>query len=163
MPCRGPRGWRADVRARCPCRARQWAAWRGRTRLARWLAREHMGAAAGLARAEAGVACFATARRCAAAAARAREEEGRGGSYIRLCRAMDQGAVVPRQDRWRGRALPRQRSARLVAATLAVCRATKHGAAQAFGRARAIDAAKSVSFFLKISTVLDLKLISKKY
>ena len=76
------------------------------------MARAEAGAAAGvlgggLARAEAGVACFAAARRCAAAAARAREEEGRGGSYIRLCRAMDQGAGVPRQDRWGGKALPR--------------------------------------------------------
>jgi len=97
------------------------------------------------------------ALRCAAAAARAREEEGRGGSYIRLCRAMDQGAAVPRQDRWRGRALPRQRSALLVAATSALCRASMHGAAQAFGRARAIGVAKSVSF-KKNSSVLDLKL-----
>jgi len=59
---------------------------------------------------------------------------------------MDQGAALPRQDRWRGRALPRQRPALLVAATSAICRATMHGAAQVFGRARAIGAAKSVSF-----------------
>jgi len=135
-----------------------------RTDAAAGLAREHAGAAAGvlgggLAWAEAGVACFAAARRCAAAAARAREEEGRGGSYIRLCRAMDQGAGVPRQDRWRGRALPRLRSALLVAATSALCRTGMHGAAQAFGRARAIGAAKSVS--LKKPAVLDLKLYSK--
>ena len=115
------------------------------------------GAAAGLAQAEAGVAAdvlggglaraWPPSRRLgAAAAARAREEEGRGGSYIRLCRAMDQGAGVPRQDRWRGRALPRLRSALLVAATSALCRASMHGAAQAFGRARAIGVAKSVSW-----------------
>ena len=47
-----------------------------------------------------------------------------------------------------------------VVATSASCRATMHGAAQAFGRARAIGAAKSVS--LKKTTVLDLKLVSKK-
>jgi len=42
-------------------------------------------------------------------------------------------------------ALPRQRSAIPVAATSALCRATMHGAAQAFGRARAIGAVKNVS------------------
>ena len=156
----GRRGWRADVRARRPCRARRWAAWRGRTRLARWLAWEHAGTAASLARAEAGVACFAAARRCAAAAAPAPEEEGRGGSYIRLCRAMDQGAAVPRQERWRGRAMPRQRSALLVAATSALCRASMHGAAQAFGHVRAIGAAKSVS--LKKIVSVRFKIILKK-
>jgi len=76
----------------------------------------------------------------------------------------------PRHTPWRGtaaptsvarQARPRQRSAIPVAATSARCRATMHGAAQAFGRARAIGAAKSVSFFKK-PTVLDLKLISKK-
>jgi len=41
-------------------------------------------------------------RRLGRFAARAREGEGRGGSYIWLCRAMDQGASVSRQDRWRG-------------------------------------------------------------
>ena len=69
------------------------------------------------------------ALRCAAVAARAREEEGHGGSYIRLYRAMDQGTAVPRQDWWRGRPLPRQRSALLVAATSTLCRASMHGAA----------------------------------
>ena len=48
--------------------------------------------------------------------------------------------------RARHAALPHcQRSAIPVAATSAICRATMHGAAQAFGRAREIDAAKSVS------------------
>ena len=70
---------------------------------------------------------------------------GRGGGYTRLCRATDQGAALPRQDRWRDRALPRQRPALPVAATSALCRAAMHSAAQAFGRARAIGAAKSVS------------------
>ena len=65
---------------------------------------------------------------------------GRGGGYTRLCRAMDQGAALPRQDRWRGRAFPRQRSAVMVAATSGLCRAAMHG------RAMAIGAAKSVSF-----------------
>ena len=62
--------------------------------------------------------------------------------YTRLCRATDQGAALPR-----GRALPRQRSAFLVAATSDLCRATMHGAAQAFDHARAIGAAKGVIFF----------------
>ena len=57
--------------------------------------------------------------------------------------------------------LPRHRSAIPVAATSALCRATMHGAAQAFGRARAIGAAKSVSFKKK-PTVLDLKLVFNK-
>ena len=78
----------------------------------------------------------------------------------RHCHAMDHGAALPRRDRWRDRALPRQRPAFLVAATSALCRATMHGAAQAFGYARAIGAAKSVS--LKKPRVLDLKLSSKK-
>ena len=50
-------------------------------------------------------------------------------------------------------ALPRQRSQLQVVATSALCRATMHGAAQAFGRARAIGAAKSVSFLKKIESV----------
>ena len=70
---------------------------------------------------------------------------GRDGGYTQLCRAMDLGVALPRQDRWRGRALPRQRSALLVVATSVLCRATMHDAAQAFGRARAIGVAKSVS------------------
>jgi len=57
---------------------------------------------------------------------------------------------------------PRQRLAISVAATSALCRATMHGAAQAFGRPRVIGAAKSVSFKIKKPTVLDLKLNSKK-
>ena len=85
---------------------------------------------------------------------------GRGGGYTRLCHATDQGAALPRQDRWRGRALPRQRSALLVTAMSAPCRAAMHDATQTFGRARTIGAAKSVS--LKKTTVLDLKLVSKK-
>jgi len=71
---------------------------------------------------------------------------GHGGCYTRLCRATDQGAALPRQDRWRDKALPRQRSAVMVAATSGLCHAAMYGAAQAFGRARAIGAAKSVSF-----------------
>ena len=47
---------------------------------------------------------------------------------------------VARQD------LPRHRSPRPAHATSALCRATMHGAAQVFGRARAIGAGKSVSF-----------------
>ena len=86
---------------------------------------------------------------------------GRGGGYTQLCRAMDQGTALPRQDRWRSRALPRQRSALLVAATSAPCRAAMHDATQTFGRARAIGAAKSVS--LKKTRVLNLKLVSKKF
>ena len=73
----------------------------------------------------------------------------RGGGYTRLCRAMDQGAALPRQDRWRGRTLPRQRPALPVAATSALCRAAMHGAAQAFGHVRVIGAAKTVSFLKK--------------
>ena len=54
------------------------------------------------------------------------------------------GTAAPRSLTWQ--ALPRQQSSLLVAATSALCRATMHGAAQAFSRARAISAAKSVSF-----------------
>ena len=80
---------------------------------------------------------------------------------------MRRGAALPRQDRWRGRALPRQRSALLVAAMSAPCRATMHGVAQAFGHARAIGAAKSVSlkkndrvrFKISFQKVLKLKKI----
>ena len=86
---------------------------------------------------------------------------GRCEGYTRLCRVMDQGAALPRQDRWRGRALPRQRSVLLVAATSALCRATMHGAVQAFGRARVIGAAKSVS--LKKTDSVRFKIIFKKW
>ena len=74
-----------------------------------------------------------------------RHGSGRGSAAPRL---------VARQ------ALPRQRSAIPVVATSALCRATIHGATQAFDRARAIGAAKSVS--LKKLTVLNLKLVFKK-
>ena len=57
----------------------------------------------------------------------------RGGGYTRLCRATDQGAALPRHGSGHSTAAPR-------------CRATMHGAAQVFGRARAIGVAKSVSF-----------------
>jgi len=49
----------------------------------------------------------------------------------------------------------------MVAATSGLCRAAMHGATQAFGRARAIGAAKNISLKKK-QTVLDLKLVSKK-
>ena len=75
--------------------------------------------------------------------------------YIWSNRATQQGAALPRQE------LPHQRSPGPALATSVLCRATMHGAAQAFGRARAIGAAKSVSF-KKNPTVLDLKLHSKK-
>ena len=54
------------------------------------------------------------------------------------------GSAAPRS--LRGRAIPRQQSAVMVAATSGFCRAAMHGAAQAFGRAKAIGVAKSVSF-----------------
>ena len=90
----------------------------GRTRLACWLGRPRPQQ----------TACTAAVRRgrrrawrpgCLAALLGERRllgHAGRGGGYTRLCRAMDQGAALPRQDRWRGRALSRQRSALLVAA-----------------------------------------------
>ena len=84
-----------------------------------------------------------------------------------------------RHDPWRGIAaprslarqtLPRQRSAFLVAATSALCLATMHSAAQAFGRARKIDTAKSVSlkkigdvkFKISFQKILKLKKEFKK-
>ena len=75
-------------------------------------------------------------------------------------------------------ALPRHRSGRVTAAPRSVARqtlprhrssprhpsrrATVHGVALAFWRARKIGVAKSVSFRKKIKTVLDLKLVYKK-
>ena len=79
--------------------------------------------------------------------------------------------ALPRHGSGRGTAaprsmarqeLPRQRSPKAALAMSALCRSTMHDVAQAFGRARAIGVTKSVSFFLKKSTVLDLKLYSKK-
>jgi len=76
---------------------------------------------------------------------------GRAGGGL----ARDIYLAPPRHAPWRGtaasrsvarQALPRERSAIPIAATSALCRATIHGATQAFGRARAIGAAKSVSF-----------------
>ena len=59
-------------------------------------------------------------------------------------------------------ALPRQPSTFPVVATSALCRATMHGAAQAFGHAMAIGATKNVSFEEKKPTMLNLKLVFKK-
>ena len=70
------------------------------------------------------------------------------------------GTAVPRS--MARQELPRQRSPKPALATSALCRATMHDGAQAFGRVRAIGAAKSVSFFKKKPRVLDLKLVSKK-
>jgi hypothetical protein len=78
-------------------------------------------------------------------------------------------SALPRQRSGRGsaaprsvarQALPRQRSAISVAATSALCRATMHGAAQAFGRARPLGAAKSVS--LKKTDRVKFKISFKK-
>ena len=83
-------------------------------------------------------------------------------------------SALPRHGSGRGTAaprsvvrqqLPRQRSPKPVVATSVRCRATMHGAAQAFGRARAIGAAKSVSlkktysvrFKISYQKVLKLK------
>ena len=101
------------------------------------------------------------ARRLAALAAEGRVRALAAGGRAGRVRAGTRylfGSAAP----WiRARQSPaRQRLALLVAATSALCRATMHGAAQAFSRARAIGAAKSVS--LKKSTVLDLKLVFKK-
>ena len=70
------------------------------------------------------------------------------------------GAAAPRSVA--RQALPRYRSAAPVVATSSSCRATMHGVAQAFRRAMAIGAAKSISFEKKNKTVLDLKLVYKK-
>jgi len=82
---------------------------------------------------------------------------GRAGGLAR-----DIYLVLPRHAPWRVSAaprsvarqtLPRHRSAAPVVAMSSSCRVTMHGAAQAFHRAMAIGAAKSVS--LK-KTMLDL-------
>ena len=81
------------------------------------------------------------------------------GFYSALPRhGSGRGTAVPRSVV--RQALPRHRSAFPVVATSATRRATMHGAAQAFRRAMAIGAAKSVRFEKK--TVLDLKLVYKK-
>ena len=75
----------------------------------------------------------------------------------------ERGSAAPRSVA--RQALPRQRSALLVTATSALCRAIMHGAAQAYGRTRAIGAAKSVSlkkpdrvrFQISFQKVLKLK------
>ena len=68
---------------------------------------------------------------------------------------MHSSRSVPRRDGWRDtaaprsvarQALPHQRSVISVVAMSIRCRATMHGVAQAFGHAREIGAAKSVSF-----------------
>jgi len=77
--------------------------------------------------------------------------------------------VQPRHTTGRGTAAPgsvarqdppRQRPPRPAHATSALCRATMHGAAQAFSHARAIGAAKSVS--LKKTDSVRFKTILKK-
>ena len=73
---------------------------------------------------------------------------GGGGKPSRYRRAKIGGAVGPATSTV---AIP-------VVATSASCRATMHDAAQAFGRARVICAAKSVSFFLKKSNRVRFKI-----
>ena len=73
------------------------------------------------------------------------------GVFIRLCRATE-----ARQ------ASPRQRSTGPVVAMSAPCRATMHGATEAFDHAMTIDAVKSVSFENKKQTMLYLELVLKK-
>ena len=58
--------------------------------------------------------------------------------------------------------LPRHRSAFRSSPRQPSRRVTMHGAAHAFGRAMAIDAAKSVRFGNKKQTVLDLELVYQK-
>ena len=74
------------------------------------------------------------------------------GFYSALpCHRSGRGTAAPRSVA--RQALPRQRSANPVAATSTLCRATMLGAAQSFGRVRAIGAAKSVSFKKKSDRV----------
>ena len=91
------------------------------------------------------------------------KQQGMGGESTRQ--------RLPRREWWRGGAaprsvarqtLPRHRSALRSSPRQPSRRATMHGTAQAFGRARAIGAAKSVSFKIKNPMMLDLKLNSKK-
>ena len=101
-------------------------------------------------------------RRCGGQAALLRCS-GNGGCSATGRRGQRQsvlfGSVAPRI--MARQALSRQRSAIPVAVASALCHATIHDAAQAFGHTRTIDVAKNVS--LKKSRGLDLKLVSKKY
>ena len=88
----------------------------------------------------------AAAVRGAAAGVLGDGRERRLGRFAARAAGLAAAEVIPGSSaRWCGRVLSRQRSALLVAATSALCRATMHGAAKAFGHARAIGAAKSVS------------------
>ena len=92
----------------------------------------------------------AAAVRGAAAGVLGDGRERRLGRFAARAAGLAAAEVIPGSSaRWCGRVLSRQRSALLVAATSALCRATMHGAAQVFGRAMAIDVAKSVSFLKK--------------
>ena len=97
-------------------------------------------------------------------------EAGRLLSAFRSYHAVGLGASVPRRGPWCVSAapwamarqnLPHHRSAPWSSPRHPPCRATMHGVAQAFRRAREIGVAKSVSFG-KNKTVLDLKLVYKK-
>ena len=104
-------GWRGSLTA--------WPNAAGLLAWAGWLAWADAAAAddvlgARQARAKAGAAALPCYVCRGTPTARAR---GSGGGYTGLCRAMDQGAALPRQDWWRGRALPHQRSAVMVIAT----------------------------------------------
>ena len=71
---------------------------------------------------------------------------GASWAFTRPYRATSAGASQPRQDGWRGRPCHDD-------TTSSSRRATMHGAAQAFHRAMAIGAAKSVRFRNKKQTV----------
>jgi len=150
----GGQGRRARLRAGAEgTRVRVAGAGAGGRRCGSWLGRARLQAGAGgrgrgqtLARADAGVAAVGRALLLG-------QRDWSWGFYLPL----------PHHGSWRGtatprlvarQALPRHRSSIPVVATSAHCRATMHGAAQAFSCAIAIGAAKSVS--LKKQTVLDL-------
>ena len=87
------------------------------------------------------------------------QRDWRRGLYPPLSRhGSGRGTAAPRSVA--RQALPSQQSAVPVVATSDLCRATMHGAAHAFGCARAIDAAKSVS--LKKTDSVRFKIILKK-
>ena len=120
-------------------------------------------------RAGAGAGCCTTAGGAGGGGASA----GAGGRQAGRVRASGRArgiySALPRHGSGRGIAaprsmarqeLPRQLSPKPIVATSDLCRATMHGAAQAFGRVRVIGAAKSVS--LKKTYSVRFKISYKK-
>ena len=79
-------------------------------------------------------------------------ERATSWAFTGVCRAVHDGASVPRRDLWRGRAGPRHWSL----PRWQPGRAAMYDAVEWFGRAMSVGASRTVSFFKKTASVLKI-------